>query len=218
MKTFVLCGIAAMMVAPAFAQSSADPANKTVTLTGCVGSSADASGFTLSDAVVVPGYRTSGSRRAASEFGGSAAAGECGCGAASLCGSAAQIDSSASTVYGSTGREPGADRAACQSGPDRPSSRNCRGRNNGSRAGHRHTHHQRARRNAGEHPRSWRLSAVGDGHDVVGWTARAGGRHVQSVRRDACRIDGGRTVRGAVGTAARVPCAERSADPGVLSR
>ena len=56
MKTFVLCGIAAMMVAPALAQSSADPANKRVTLTGCVGSSADASGFTLSDAVVVPGF------------------------------------------------------------------------------------------------------------------------------------------------------------------
>jgi hypothetical protein len=56
MKTFVLCGIAAMMVAPALAQSSADPANKRVTLTGCVGSSADASGFTLSDAVVVPEF------------------------------------------------------------------------------------------------------------------------------------------------------------------
>ena len=56
MKTFVLCGITAMMVAPALAQSSADPANKRVTLTGCVGSSADASGFTLSDAVVVPGF------------------------------------------------------------------------------------------------------------------------------------------------------------------
>ena len=55
MKTFVLCGIAAMIVAPAFAQSSADPANKTVTLTGCVGSSADASGFTLAEVVVVPG-------------------------------------------------------------------------------------------------------------------------------------------------------------------
>lgn len=54
MKTFVLCGIAAMTVAPAFAQSSADPANKTVTLTGCVASSADASGFTLGDAVVIP--------------------------------------------------------------------------------------------------------------------------------------------------------------------
>jgi len=54
MKTFVLCGIAAMTVAPAFAQSSADPANKTVTLTGCVASSADASGFTLGDAIVVP--------------------------------------------------------------------------------------------------------------------------------------------------------------------
>jgi len=53
MKTFVLCGIAAMMAAPALAQTSADAANKTVTMTGCVGSGSP--GFTLGNAMVIPG-------------------------------------------------------------------------------------------------------------------------------------------------------------------
>jgi hypothetical protein len=59
MKASVLCGITLLTVAPAFAQTSApgaaDPANKTVTLTGCVGSSAESSGFTLANAMVIPG-------------------------------------------------------------------------------------------------------------------------------------------------------------------
>src|SRR3954464_12745144 len=55
MKAFVLCGIAAMTVAPALAQTSADATHQTVTLTGCVGSSADSSGFTLGDAMMIPG-------------------------------------------------------------------------------------------------------------------------------------------------------------------
>jgi len=59
MKTIVLCGISLLTVAPAFAQVGAPPAagsaNKTVTLTGCVGSSADSSGFMLANAMVLPG-------------------------------------------------------------------------------------------------------------------------------------------------------------------
>src|SRR5712672_1024428 len=59
MKTITLCGITLLTVAPAFAQTSApataDRANTTVTMTGCVGSSADSSGFTLSNAMVIPG-------------------------------------------------------------------------------------------------------------------------------------------------------------------
>ena len=59
MKASVLCSITLLAVAPAFAQTGAtqptDPANKTVTLTGCVGSSANSSGFTLGNAMVVPG-------------------------------------------------------------------------------------------------------------------------------------------------------------------
>lgn len=58
MKTVVLCGIALLAVAPAFAQTSApvkmDPANKTVTLTGCVGGGVDSAPITLSQAMVVP--------------------------------------------------------------------------------------------------------------------------------------------------------------------
>ena len=58
MKTVVLCCITLLAVAPAFAQTSApasaDPANKTVTLTGCVGGGADSAPITLSQAMVVP--------------------------------------------------------------------------------------------------------------------------------------------------------------------
>ena len=58
MKTVVLCGITLLAVAPAFAQTStpasADPANKTVTLTGCVGGGVDSAPITLSQAMVVP--------------------------------------------------------------------------------------------------------------------------------------------------------------------
>ena len=50
MKTIVLCGIAAMIAAPAFAQTSADPANKLVTMTGCVGSGSP--GFSLGNPMV----------------------------------------------------------------------------------------------------------------------------------------------------------------------
>lgn len=53
MKTIVLCGIAAMIAAPAFAQTSADPANKLVTMTGCVGSGLP--GFSLGNPMVIPG-------------------------------------------------------------------------------------------------------------------------------------------------------------------
>ena len=59
MKTIVLCSITLLTVAPAFAQTSAPAtaaqANKPITLTGCVGSSADSSGFTLGNAMVIPG-------------------------------------------------------------------------------------------------------------------------------------------------------------------
>jgi hypothetical protein len=58
MKTVVLCGITLLAVASAFAQTTApvatDPANKTVTLTGCVGGGIDAAPITLSQAMVVP--------------------------------------------------------------------------------------------------------------------------------------------------------------------
>ena len=58
MKTVVLCGITLLAVAPAFAQTSTpvptNPANKTVTLTGCVGGGIDAAPVTLSQAMVVP--------------------------------------------------------------------------------------------------------------------------------------------------------------------
>ena len=58
MKTVVLCGITLLAVAPAFAQTSAqasaDPANKTVTLTGCVGGGMGSAPITLSQAMVVP--------------------------------------------------------------------------------------------------------------------------------------------------------------------
>jgi hypothetical protein len=53
MKTIVLCGIAAMIAAPALGQTSADPANKLVTMTGCVGSGSP--GFTLGKPMVIPG-------------------------------------------------------------------------------------------------------------------------------------------------------------------
>jgi hypothetical protein len=59
MKTILLCGITLLTVAPAFAQTSAPAtaarANTAVTMTGCVGTTADASGFTLSNAMVIPG-------------------------------------------------------------------------------------------------------------------------------------------------------------------
>jgi hypothetical protein len=58
MKSIVLCGLTLLSVVPALVQTSvqptADSANKTVTLTGCVGSSADSSGFMLANAMVVP--------------------------------------------------------------------------------------------------------------------------------------------------------------------
>jgi hypothetical protein len=58
MKTVVLCGIAFLAIAPAFAQTStpasADPASKTVMLTGCVGGGVDSAPITLSQAMVVP--------------------------------------------------------------------------------------------------------------------------------------------------------------------
>ena len=59
MKTIMLCGMTLLTVAPAFAQTSApatmNRANTTVTMTGCVGTSADAPGFTLGNAMVIPG-------------------------------------------------------------------------------------------------------------------------------------------------------------------
>src|SRR4051812_23889838 len=57
MKRIVLCGMALLTVVPAFGQTAptARTANTPVTMTGCVGSSADASGFTLGNAMVVPG-------------------------------------------------------------------------------------------------------------------------------------------------------------------
>jgi hypothetical protein len=70
MKTIVLCGITLLSVAPTFAQTSAQPtadsANKTITLTGCVGSSADSSGFMLGNAMVVPATAQPGQTAAAS--------------------------------------------------------------------------------------------------------------------------------------------------------
>jgi hypothetical protein len=56
-KTIMLCGITLLTVAPAFAQTpaTATRANTTVTMTGCVGSSAGSSGFTLGNAMVIPG-------------------------------------------------------------------------------------------------------------------------------------------------------------------
>jgi hypothetical protein len=58
-KTAVLCGLTLLVVAPAFAQTSApaagDPSGKTVTLTGCVGGGADSKPITLSQALIVPG-------------------------------------------------------------------------------------------------------------------------------------------------------------------
>jgi hypothetical protein len=56
-KTIMLCGITLLTVAPAFAQApaTANRANNIVTMTGCVGSSADSSGFTLGNAMVIPG-------------------------------------------------------------------------------------------------------------------------------------------------------------------
>jgi hypothetical protein len=58
MKTVVLFGITLLAVAPALAQTSApasaDPANKTVTLTGCVGGGSGTAPITLSQAMIVP--------------------------------------------------------------------------------------------------------------------------------------------------------------------
>jgi hypothetical protein len=58
MRTVVLCSITLLAVAPAFAQTgtpaSADPAHKSVTLTGCVGGGMDSAPITLSQAMVVP--------------------------------------------------------------------------------------------------------------------------------------------------------------------
>src|SRR5580704_16112209 len=58
MKAVALFGISVLTVAPAFAQTSAtasaDPANRTVTLTGCVGGGSDSAPITLSQAMVVP--------------------------------------------------------------------------------------------------------------------------------------------------------------------
>src|SRR5258705_12156141 len=59
MKIVVLCGLTLLVVVPAFGQTgvpaAADPANKTVTLTGCVGGGADSKPITLSQAMIVPG-------------------------------------------------------------------------------------------------------------------------------------------------------------------
>ena len=58
MKTIVLFGVTLLAAASAYAQTnapaSADPANKTVTLTGCVGGGSDSAPITLSQAMVIP--------------------------------------------------------------------------------------------------------------------------------------------------------------------
>jgi len=58
MKAVALFGISLLTVAPAFAQTSApasaDPANRTVTLTGCVGGGSNSAPITLSQAMVIP--------------------------------------------------------------------------------------------------------------------------------------------------------------------
>jgi hypothetical protein len=58
MKTVVLFGITLLAAAPAFAQTSvpasSDPANKTVTLTGCVGGGSGSAPITLSQAMILP--------------------------------------------------------------------------------------------------------------------------------------------------------------------
>jgi hypothetical protein len=65
MKTVVLCGITLLTAAQAFAQTiapaSADPASKTVTLTGCVGGGSASAPITLSQAIVVPATSQPGS-------------------------------------------------------------------------------------------------------------------------------------------------------------
>jgi hypothetical protein len=59
MRTVVLCGVALLAIVPASRQTgvsaAADRADKTVTLTGCVGGGADSKPITLSQALIVPG-------------------------------------------------------------------------------------------------------------------------------------------------------------------
>jgi hypothetical protein len=59
MRTVVLCGLTLLAVVPAFGQTGvpadADTANKTVTLTGCVGGGSESGPITLRNALIIPG-------------------------------------------------------------------------------------------------------------------------------------------------------------------